>query len=447
VLRQSVPAALLIFFLICFSLFSASVRTVKATSVITVPDDFPTIQEAVNAASLGDIIYVHGPDYYEENVIVDKSVSLIGVFGPGLVSFNVVADNVYIKGFYFRSPWGFPYGRAIVLNGVSGCEISNVIVSNIDEGPGIVLTDASNNVISDSQVWGLPWGGGIEFERSSNNTIFGNSVEASYGPCIYLADSTDNKLFHNQFYVYEARQVEVIGTSRNVWDDGYSSGGNFWNDYDGTDLYHGPYQNETFSDGIGDSAYVIDVNNTDQYPLAKPYPWEPHDVGVTYIGRVRYPDVVVFRSFIWRGVTLRFDTFIMNYGNSSENLNVTAYANSTVIDQRINVTLEEHNSTILTLEWNSTGFPIGFYNITVHVEPVQGETEITDNARSVWMFVYTVGDLNGDGKVDIKDVSSVAKAFGQKVPPISPDLDINEDWKIDIRDISYVAKHFGEHYP
>jgi len=32
-------------------------------------------------------------------------------------------------------------------------------------------------------------------------------------------------------------------------------------------LLGGPYQNETGSDGIGDTAHVIDANNTDNYPL------------------------------------------------------------------------------------------------------------------------------------------------------------------------------------
>jgi PKD repeat protein len=49
----------------------------------------------------------------------------------------------------------------------------------------------------------------------------------------------------------------------NVWDDGYPSGGNYWNDYAGTDLYSGPYQNETGSDGIGDTWYPVG----DHYPL------------------------------------------------------------------------------------------------------------------------------------------------------------------------------------
>jgi parallel beta-helix repeat protein len=238
---------------------------------IIVPDDYPTIQEGINAASPGDIIYVYGPNYYPESVIVDKSVSLIGKFGPGLVSFYVVANYVYIKGFYFSSGGSFPYGRAIVLNGVSGCEISNVIVSGVDEGSGIVLTDASNNVIANSSVWGLIWGGGIVFERSSSNTIFGNTIEAYYGPSIYLDDSSDNKFFHNQFSVYEARQVEVIGRSKNVWDDGYPSGGNYWSDYIGVDVKSGPGQDLHGSDSIGDVPYIIDADNVDHYPLMSPY--------------------------------------------------------------------------------------------------------------------------------------------------------------------------------
>jgi hypothetical protein len=52
-----------------------------------------------------------------------------------------------------------------------------------------------------------------------------------------------------------------------VEDNGYPSGGNYWSDYNGTDMYHGPYQNQTGSDGIGDTPYVIDANNTDNYPL------------------------------------------------------------------------------------------------------------------------------------------------------------------------------------
>jgi hypothetical protein len=64
--------------------------------------------------------------------------------------------------------------------------------------------------------------------------------------------------------------VSSVGFA-NVWDDGYPSGGNYWSDYNGTDLYSGPYQNQTGSDRIGDTPYVADANNTDRYPLMAAY--------------------------------------------------------------------------------------------------------------------------------------------------------------------------------
>lgn len=54
-------------------------------------------------------------------------------------------------------------------------------------------------------------------------------------------------------------------------DDGYPSGGNYWSDYSGVDEKSGPNQDLSGSDGIGDTPYVIDENNTDHYPLINFY--------------------------------------------------------------------------------------------------------------------------------------------------------------------------------
>jgi hypothetical protein len=57
-----------------------------------------------------------------------------------------------------------------------------------------------------------------------------------------------------------------------------------------------------------------------------------------------------------------------------------------------------------------------------------------------------IGDLNGDGKVDIMDIAIVAKAYGSIPgdPNWNPVADINGDGKVDIMDIAIVAKHYGE---
>jgi hypothetical protein len=59
------------------------------------------------------------------------------------------------------------------------------------------------------------------------------------------------------------------------------------------------------------------------------------------------------------------------------------------------------------------------------------------------------GDVNADGKVDMKDIAFVAKAFGKKSGDAlwNPNADMNNDGKIDMKDIAVVAKNFGRQNP
>jgi hypothetical protein len=66
------------------------------------------------------------------------------------------------------------------------------------------------------------------------------------------------------------------------------------------------------------------------------------------------------------------------------------------------------------------------------------------------MNVTLVGpDTNGDGTVDVRDIALIGRAFGT-VPDDArwnPIADINLDNKVNIFDITLVAKKFGKHYP
>jgi subtilase family serine protease len=330
-------------------------KTLRATGIIRVPDDFETINEAIDGASAGDILYV-APGIYNESVIINKRISLVGedrektvicynVTDNG-VGVNICADCVVVTNFSITHTY-----EAVEISGrnctishsrITDCEIGismensefnriedndincslgigiaestcNVIVRNyVVSNCGIIGSGSASNVTwntieasgigcyvegENNGKWRLeenqiqPHGdqslGGILLEGCNiviKHNVFGISFETGFSAYIFSNNTTfaenivvDNGIdleadncsfYHNDFnnsFVYTSPD-----SSQTRWDDCYPSGGNYWSDYIGKDIYSGPHQNVPGSDGICDTPYVIDGNNQDRYPLMNP---------------------------------------------------------------------------------------------------------------------------------------------------------------------------------
>ena len=124
-----------------------------------------------------------------------------------------------------------------------------------------------NNIIIDGkgfELHGSGIGDGFSLVGVSNVAIMSTRV-SGFQNGIYLEMASGNRIYYNDF-VGNVRNAYISNSDSNVWDNGYPSGGNYWSDYFGTDIYLGPDQNDVGPDGIGDQPYFIDANNIDVYP-------------------------------------------------------------------------------------------------------------------------------------------------------------------------------------
>ncbi len=194
-------AVLLIFTLIVSSV--AIVQIVEITKAdsktITVPNDYPTIQQAINNALAGDTVYVKS-GMYNESLTITKSLSLVGenkdstlVVGSGNTACLIQHDNVTVSGFTFRRPSTMRWHYDIHLLNVKYC---NVFENNLESSfYGIWLVDASFNNVFNNTVAGN-WHG-IRLTSSDHNNISNNTVTNSHDWGISTEGSNYNLMLGN----------------------------------------------------------------------------------------------------------------------------------------------------------------------------------------------------------------------------------------------------------
>lgn len=193
----------LLFTLLLSVVCLASNWIVTMSSAIVVPDDYSTIQEAINNAVEGDTIFVKTGIYYE-HVVVNKTVSLVGedvnttiIDGSGIGHVVVITgDGVGMTGFTVQNSGTAYHITGINLNNVNYCNISGNIMMNNEHGLELhnfsYYNTISRNIIIENNKWGL------HVIDSHYNNVSENIVGGSlWGSIGIHGFSTHNRISEN----------------------------------------------------------------------------------------------------------------------------------------------------------------------------------------------------------------------------------------------------------
>ena len=181
--------------------------------------NYSKIQDAIDDASNGDTVYVFDDSSpYYENVVVDKSINLIGENKETTIIWNIlntsggtvriISDNVNLCGFGITNSSCSRPGiemsstsnnsvyECIIYDNYGGILIqnsNNISLSNIDSTDSIRFNNLSNSHIKHCKIQNTT---GIDIDESNKNTIENCSISNSnFG--IYLGYSSNNHIIKN----------------------------------------------------------------------------------------------------------------------------------------------------------------------------------------------------------------------------------------------------------
>ncbi len=168
--------------------------------------NYSIIQDAINNAADGDTIFVyHDSSPYYENIILNRSVQLVGEDKNTTVIdgnesdghvVQILADSMSLSGFTIQNSGGIPNAACIIISSDNNIIYGNCVSCIPHHGEaGIWLNQASGNLVVDNIIANHHYG--IWLEDSMDNTILNNSIINMWSWAVILGDAHGNMICGN----------------------------------------------------------------------------------------------------------------------------------------------------------------------------------------------------------------------------------------------------------
>lgn len=213
--------------LITITLTFSALTARSETLIVGADHAFQSIQQAINAASNGDLIQVRA-GVYTGNLVLNKRITLEGISGPILRGegkdsvVTVLADGCTVRGFVIERSGG---DLTREDSGVLLKSSNNLIENNElrDILYGIYLYSSSGNTLRRNRIRGRAElevgerGAGLHLWNSPDNTIEDNVISDERDG-IYIQNCNDNRIRRNR--VTNLRYgLHYMFSDRNVFED------------------------------------------------------------------------------------------------------------------------------------------------------------------------------------------------------------------------------------
>jgi len=395
------------------------------------PNNYTSIQDAIDDANSGDTVFVYSGIYYE-HVTIDKSnIDLIGedkattIIDAGgyetSINIPVYSDDNLVSGLTIRNAsYAIIYLNAVTTaddgtcnyNTISDCIVHdciglsfqagikiyskfighadyNTVINCIfyDTSNGIVIeTGSSSSYTSNNEIFNCEFydnenginligNGYLEDNTIINCTAYDNSDTGIYAQNCDLENTIyHNNLFNNDQNAYD----DDTGIQ---WYNADLGEGNYYDDYPGED---------SDGDGIGDTPYEIaGESNQDEYPMMNPWGENPPVARFEYV----IDDLEVMfdgsASFDRDGEVISYE-WDFGDGNDGEGMSVDhTYEEYGTYEITLTVTDNDDNegNIVKTFELKGPNNPPGITTINGPNSGTPGET---------YSFTFVAEDPDGD---------------------------------------------------